>query len=68
MPGKVPTPAPEAPAPASPRERGRMGAARRWGPPRVIRLDDLAPEQRAFIAELVDVARRNAPASASGTE
>lgn len=38
---------------------GRRGSERRWGPPRVIRLDDLAPEQRAFIAELVDVAKRN---------
>jgi hypothetical protein len=34
--------------------------ARRWGPPRLIRLHDLEPEQRAFIAELVEVARRNA--------
>lgn len=40
---------------------GRAGMAKRWGPPRIIRLDDLAPEQRAFIAELVEVARRNAP-------
>ena len=39
---------------------GRAGMARRWGPPRVIRLDDLAPEQRAFIAELVAVAKRHA--------
>ena len=39
---------------------GRYGAQRRWGPPRVIRLDDLAPEQRAFIVELVEVAKRNA--------
>jgi hypothetical protein len=42
---------------------GRAGSDKRWGPPRVIRLDDLAPEQRAFIAELVEVARRNAAAS-----
>jgi len=42
-------------------DAGRRGASRRWGPPRVIRLDDLPAEQRAFIAELVEVARRNAP-------
>lgn len=42
---------------------GRAGSLKRWGPPRTIRLDDLAPEQRAFIVELVEVARRNAPAA-----
>jgi hypothetical protein len=48
---------------------GQRGASRRWGPPRVIRLDDLPAEQRSFIVELVAVARRNAPqAAASGTE
>lgn len=49
---------------------GRDGARKRWGPPRVINLGNLPPEQRAFIAELVAVARRNASAAAaaSGTE
>lgn len=51
---------------------GKAAMLSRWGPPRVIRLDDLPPEQRAFIAELVDVARRNAHRIAasppSGTE
>jgi hypothetical protein len=28
--------------------------------PRTIRLGDLAPEQRAYLVELVEVARRNA--------
>lgn len=41
-------------------ESGRRGALKRWGPPKTIRLDDLPPEQRAFIVELVEVARRNA--------
>jgi hypothetical protein len=41
-------------------ESGRLGARRMWGPPRIIRLDDLAPEQRSFIVELVEVAKRNA--------
>ena len=45
---------------------GQRGAARRWGPPRIIRLDDLAPEQRLFVLELIDVARRNAPKAKDG--
>ena len=45
---------------------GRRGAERRWGPPRVIRLDELAPEQRAFILELVEVAKRNAARAKDG--
>lgn len=39
---------------------GKAAMRKRWGPPRVIRLDDLDPSQRAFIVELVEVARRNA--------
>jgi hypothetical protein len=34
--------------------------AKRWGPPRTIDLRELPPEQRAFIAELVAVARKHA--------
>jgi hypothetical protein len=46
---------------------GRAGMLKRWGPPRIIRLDDLPPEQRAFIAELVEIYRRNeAPAARGG--
>lgn len=47
-------------------ESGRRGALKRWGPPRTIKLDGLAPEQRAFIVELVDVAKRNAKAVTEG--
>lgn len=44
-------------------DAGRRGARKRWAGhvPKVIRLDDVAPEQRAFIVELVEVAKRNAP-------
>lgn len=60
----MPGPSKGSPAAA---EAGRRGAHKRWGPgPRVIRLDDLAPEQRAFVAELVDVAKRNAKAVTEG--
>lgn len=47
---------------------GAIGAQKRWAghSPRIIRLDDLAPEQRAFVAELVDVAKRNAKAVTEG--
>lgn len=54
--------------PPTMRERGRLGAEKRWGPPRVIRLDDLPPESREFIAELVAVARRHAPVDIAGPE
>ncbi len=46
---------------------GRQAMRSRWGPPRVIRLDGLENEQRAFIVELVEVAKRNAkPAPGDG--
>jgi len=34
-------------------ERGRLGARKRWGEPRVIRLDNLTQEQRRTVAALV---------------
>lgn len=37
--------------------RGQMGALRRWGPPRVIRLDSLPPDQRRAIVAYLAVAR-----------
>jgi hypothetical protein len=36
---------------------GEKGARSRWGPPRVVRLDDLTPEQRRLVLALVDAAR-----------
>lgn len=38
---------------------GTKGAEARWGPRRTIRLDELPAEQRAFIAALVEVFRKN---------
>jgi hypothetical protein len=37
-------------------EAGRRGARRRWGPPRVARLDALSPEQRALVLALIAAA------------
>jgi hypothetical protein len=36
---------------------GALGARKRWGPRRVVRLDDLTPEQRAVVMALVDAAK-----------
>jgi hypothetical protein len=36
-------------------ESGRIGARRRWGPPRVLRLDSLDPEHRRIILAIVDL-------------
>ena len=44
----------------SPRERGRIGARKRWGPPRVVRLDALDPPYRRLVLALVDAARKEA--------
>jgi hypothetical protein len=59
----------DAPVPATKDARfvagGKKAMLKRWGPPRIIDLHGLAPEQRAFIAELVEVARRNLPALAA---
>lgn len=34
-------------------EQGRIGARKRWGPPRLVRLDALTPEQRDVVLALV---------------
>lgn len=47
--------------------RGRTAVQARWGPPRVVRLDDLTPEQRRLVIALVDAAKaanHGAPPSA----
>lgn len=36
----------------SPAESGRIGARRRWGPPRVLDMRDLTPEQVTSIVAL----------------
>lgn len=38
-------------------EAGRRSAQRRWGPPRILRIGDLTPEQRRLVLALVDAAR-----------
>ena len=38
-------------------DAGRLGARAKWGPPRIARLDDLTPEQRAVVLALVEAAR-----------
>lgn len=38
-------------------ESGRRGAEKRWGPPRVVRLHDLTPEQRRLVLALVEAQR-----------
>jgi hypothetical protein len=40
-------------------EAGRVAARARWGPPRVVRLDDLNPDDARLIRALL--AQRNAP-------
>lgn len=39
---------------------GRAGARRRWGEPRVVRLDDLSAPQRRLVLALIDAARQEA--------
>jgi hypothetical protein len=36
---------------------GRLGALARWGEPRIVRLDDLTPEQARLVRALVDAAK-----------
>lgn len=43
-------------------EAGRKGARRRWGPARLVRLDDLGPIERRLVLALIDAARSNPPA------
>lgn len=36
---------------------GQIGMRKRWGEPRVVRLDDLTDDQRAIVRALVDMVR-----------
>lgn len=38
-------------------EYGRIGAEKRWGPPRTARLDDLTADQRRLILAMIDAAK-----------
>ena len=42
-------------------ESGRRGARKRWGDPRVLRLDQLDPDERRLIQAIL-AAKRNADA------
>jgi hypothetical protein len=47
-------------------EYGRIGARRRWGPPRVVRLDALRPEARRLVLALVEADAENKKAASTG--
>jgi hypothetical protein len=38
-------------------ESGRRGARRRWGPQRIVRLDELTADQRAIVQAVIDAVR-----------
>jgi len=48
----------------APVDSGRMGARRRWGPQRVVRLADLTPAQRRLVLALIAAVRENAAEAA----
>jgi hypothetical protein len=39
-------------------EAGRLGARKRWGPPRRIHIGDLTPAQRELIMAAIEAERR----------
>jgi len=53
------------PKPLSHAERGRMGAAAKWGAHRKVFLDDLSEPERSYILSLVR-ARKNANGQTKG--
>lgn len=44
---------------------GQIGARVRWGAPRLVRIDDLSPEQARLVRALVEAARAERNESAS---
>ena len=48
--------------PMTPQERGRLAMRSRWGPQRILRLDELDPVTREIVTAIVD-ARANATAA-----
>lgn len=42
-------------------ERHRRAARARWGEPRILRLDQLTPEQRAVVLALLDATSKATP-------
>jgi hypothetical protein len=55
----VPTRSPSTTPPRvlSPAERGLNGARKRWGAPRVLKMHDLAPDQRRVLMDLAQTFR-----------
>lgn len=49
-------------------EAGVRGARRRWGDPRVVRLEALTPSQRRLVLALVDAAKAQNCAARVGTQ
>ncbi len=47
----------KAPVPPEVSERKRQNIRGRWGPQRVVRLDDLTGEQRRLVLALIDAAK-----------
>ena len=45
--------------------QGKAGMLSRWGPPRVVRLDDLTAPQRRVVIALIDAAKVLATAGQS---
>jgi hypothetical protein len=43
---------------------GQSGARKRWGEPRIVRLDALTPDERAVVLALVDSMRKGKPDAA----
>jgi hypothetical protein len=44
-------------SPMPPEESGLLGARRRWGPPRIVRLADFPADERAAIVAAIDAKR-----------
>lgn len=42
-------------------QAGLLGARKRWGEPRVVRLDSLTPGQRHLVAALIEAAKSISP-------
>jgi hypothetical protein len=49
--------------PLSPRERGTLGARTRWGPPRIVRLDQLDSDTARLIRALLAQTETASPVS-----
>jgi hypothetical protein len=48
--------------------RGSLGAARRWGSHRIVKLDDLDPAERALVLALIEAGRSRAQKATTAKE